>query len=89
MGCKGKYFNLRESNSFCRKLDNKDLYDLYSSKNVATMVMKKDKIVAPCDKHERRETCTRFWWENVQKRECLKREVTARDRSKCSIFVSF
>jgi hypothetical protein len=51
MGCYGKYFNFRGSNGAWRKLRNKDLHDLYSSENVFTMVMQKDEMEAPCDKH--------------------------------------
>jgi hypothetical protein len=39
--------------------------------------MKKDEMGAPCGKHERREMCTWFWWENLQKSECLKGDMTA------------
>jgi hypothetical protein len=31
--------------------------DLYSSENVAVMVMQKDEMGAPCDKHGREEKC--------------------------------
>lgn len=52
MGGKGKHFNLRgRSRGAWRKLRNKDLHDLNSSENVVTMVMKKDEMGAPCDKH--------------------------------------
>jgi len=55
MGCYGKNFNLRGSNGAWIKLRNKDLHDLYSSENVVTMVIQKDEMGAPSDKHGREE----------------------------------
>jgi hypothetical protein len=57
MACYGKYFKIRGSNSAWRKLRNMDLYDFYSSENVVTMVMQKDEMGAPCDKHGGGEKC--------------------------------
>ena len=68
IGGKGKYFNLRgRSRGAWRKLRNKDLHDLNSSENVVTIVMKKDEMWAPCNKHwGRREMCRGYWWETCR-----------------------